>query len=131
MEPLIQFFEISARVVDIFGLVLLILGFVRGVVGWIGLEWRRLPWEERLTPLRKLRCVVGLHILFALELMIVADIIESFLAVAGYEFDGGEFFSSPAFFALIQLAMIVAIRTVIEHFLAKEIESVHESQEGS
>ena len=131
MEHLIRFFELAAQVVDVFGLILLILGFVRGVVGWLTLEWRRLPWDERPTPLRKLRCVVGLHILFALELMIVSDIIESFLAVAGYDPKDGNFFSSPAFYALVQLAMIVAIRTVIEHFLAKEIESVHEAQEGS
>ena len=131
MEYLIQFFEIAAAVVDVCGLALLILGFVRGVVGWLALEWRRLPWEERLTPLRKLRCMVGLHILFALELMIVSDIIGSFLAVAGYDAKDGNFFESPAFYALVQLAMVVAIRTVIERFLAKEIESVDEPRESS
>ena len=129
MEYLISFFEIAARVIDVFGLALIILGFVRGVVGWLALEWQRLSWEKRLMPLRRLRCVVGLHILFALELMIVSDIIESFLAVAGYESEDGNFFTSPAFYALVQLAMIVAIRTAIEHFLSKEIESLHESEE--
>jgi uncharacterized membrane protein len=126
LEYLISFFEIAARVVDVFGLALLVVCFVRGAVGWLRLEWQRLPWEERLMPLRKLRCVVGLHILFALELMIVSDIIESFLAVARYEADDGNFFSSTAFYSLVQLAMIVAIRTVIEHFLSKEIESIHD-----
>ena len=85
MDYLTSFFEIVARVVDVFGLGLLVLGFVRGALGWLAEEFRRLPWEERVLRLRKLRCVVGLHILYALELMIVSDIIDSFLAVVDYD----------------------------------------------
>lgn len=113
--------------VDVFGLGLLVLGFVRGALGWLAEEFRRLPWDERVLRLRKLRCVVGLHILYALELMIVSDIIDSFLAVVDYDTREGDFLSSPAFSALFQLAMIVVIRTMIDFFLSKEIESVHES----
>ncbi len=125
MEYLLQLFEGAATVVDIFGLLLLVVGFVRGAVGWVVHEIRRLPWSERLLALRKLRCVVGVHILYALELMIVSDIISSFVAVAEYEPGGENFFTSSAFYALIQLGMVVVIRTMIEYFLSKEIESVH------
>ena len=81
----------------------------------------REPWERRIVTIRKLRCVVGVHILYALELMIVSDIIESFIAVAAAEADGVGFFESDVFFALMKLGFIVLIRTVIDYFLGKEI----------
>lgn len=119
MKWILEGFDIAARGVDLFALCVLLAGFVRGASGWISLEWRRLPWAERFRPVARLRRVVSTHILFALELLIVSDLIESFLAIAGAE--GGEdpFFESEAFYALVQLAMIVAIRTLIERSLSK------------
>jgi uncharacterized membrane protein len=125
MEVIAQLFEVAASIVDVFGISLLILGFSRGAYGWVAQEIARLPWEKRLPILRKLRCIVGLHILFALELMIVSDIITSFIAAIGYQ-PGEYFFTSSVFYALIQLAMIVAIRTTIDFFLSKEMESIHD-----
>jgi uncharacterized membrane protein len=129
MDVIAQLFELAASIVDVAGISLLILGFTRGAYGWIAQEIARRSWEERLPILRKLRCVVGLHILFALELMIVSDIIASFIAAIGYE-PGTDFFSSSVFYALIQLAMIVAIRTTIDFFLSKEMESIHGANFG-
>jgi len=100
---------------------LLVLGFVRGALGWLRTELEREPWEQRLVSLRKLRCVVGVHILYALELMIVSDIIDSFVAVARHEGDHGDFFHGEVFYSLVQLGMVVVIRTVIDFFLSKEI----------
>jgi len=125
MEHIAKIFEFAAHIVDIFGLTLLVLGFARGAVGWVRLEVQRLSWPERLGSLRKLRCIVGIHIIYALELMIVSDIIESFLATMAFSAHGGSFFSSSAFYALAELAMIVAIRTAIEFFLARELEAMH------
>lgn len=87
-------FEFIARIVDVFGLSLLALGFLRGGLGWIRMEIQRGSWERRMPTIQKLRCVVGIHILYALELMIVSDIIESFLAVAAHS--GTEATSSRA-----------------------------------
>ena len=122
MTGLLAFLESSTLVVDSFGLTLLLLGFLRGAAGWIRLEWERQPWSERTLSLAQLRSVVGLHIIYALELMIVSDIIMSFIAVAQYQAGGENFFESAAFYALVQLSMIVAIRTVIDYFLARELE---------
>jgi uncharacterized membrane protein len=116
-----SFFELVAYAADIFGLTLLVLGFVRGALGWLRTELEREPWEQRLVSLRKLRCVVGVHILYALELMIVSDIIDSFVAVARHEGDHGDFFHGEVFYSLVQLGMVVVIRTVIDFFLSKEI----------
>lgn len=53
---------------------------------------------------------LGSYILFGLEVLIAADIIESIL--------------NPSVQDLIVLASIVVIRTVISYFLAKEIETL-------
>ncbi len=121
IEHITSFFELVAYAADIFGLTLLVLGFARGAVGWVRTEIEREPWERRLLSLRKLRCVVGVHILYALELMIVSDIIDSFVAVARHEGDHGDFFHGEVFYSLVQLGMVVVIRTVIDFFLSKEI----------
>lgn len=114
-------FAVIATVAEIFGLALLTVGFVRGAIGWLRIEAGRKPWEKRFGPLRNLRCIVGIHILYALELMIVSDIITSFLAVVEHEGDGGNFFQGGVFASLMQLGMVVAIRTVIDTFLGREI----------
>ena len=121
IEHITSFFELAAYAADLFGLTLLVLGFARGAVGWVRTEIEREPWERRLLSVRKLRCVVGVHILYALELMIVSDIIDSFVAVARHEGDHGDFFHGEVFYSLVQLGMIVLIRTVIDFFLSKEI----------
>ena len=126
IEHITSFFELVAYVADIFGLTLLVLGFARGAIGWVRTEIEREPWEQRLLSLRKLRCVVGVHILYALELMIVSDIIDSFVAVARHEGDHGDFFHGEVFYSLVQLGMVVVIRTVIDFFLSKEIGELHE-----
>ena len=106
---------------------MLVLGFARGAIGWVRTEIEREPWEQRLLSLRKLRCVVGVHILYALELMIVSDIIDSFVAVARHEGDHGDFFHGEVFYSLVQLGMVVVIRTVIDFFLSKEIGELNDS----
>jgi uncharacterized membrane protein len=120
-EHITSFFELVAYVADIFGLTLLTIGLARGAVGWLRMEVQRRPWEERLGSVRRLRCVVGIHILYALELMIVSDIIDSFVAVARAERLHDDFFHSGVFYSLVQLGMLVVIRTVIDYFLGKEI----------
>ena len=126
MEYFNEIFHVVAKAVDVAAMLLLTLAFLRGAAGWLIEEIRRKPWEVRVLHLRRLRCVVGLHILFALELMIVSDLIETVLILVKENPEGGSFFSSPAFFELTQLAVVVAIRTFIDYFLSKEIESLDE-----
>ncbi len=85
IESIVSVFESVAFAIDLFGLTLLVLGFVRGAFGWVRTEFGREPWELRVGSIRKLRCMVGVHILFALELMIVSDTIGTFVAVGGAE----------------------------------------------
>lgn len=123
MNFLIQFFEFSALAVEIVSLVILVIGFLRGALGWFSEELKQTPWNERFSRIRSLRCNVGIHILFALELMIISDLIHSFLAVVrsdSYE----NFFSSDVFLSLVQLGMVVVIRTLIDIVLSKEIDGI-------
>lgn len=127
LERIISFFEFAAYTVDIFALILLVLGFARGAVGWLRVEIAREPWERRFRVLRRLRCVIGIHILYSLELMIVADLIDSFVAVARAEDGYEDFFHSGVFYSLVQLGMIVMIRTLIDYFLGRELRELHEN----
>lgn len=127
MEWINSFFEVVVHVVDVTGLCLLVLGFARGTWGWVRLELAQQPWETRLIALRVVRCVIGIHILYALELMIVSDIIDSYLSVVDLELEEKGFFESQAYYGLIKLGLIVVIRTIIDYFLSKELEAVHES----
>ena len=121
MEYFIHFFHGAAKVVDIAAMTLLTLGFVRVAWGWLVQEFKRTPWDDRILHLRTLRCVVAHHILIALELMIVSDLIETVLIIVEHTPGKTSFFSSPVFFELAQLAVVVVIRTFIDFFLSKEI----------
>ena len=123
-ESIVSVLKWVELAIDWFGLTLLILGFARGALGWVRTELRREPWDLRVGSIRKLRCMVGVHILFALELMIVSDIIGTFLAVGGAGPGQADFFHSEVFYALVELAFIVMIRTVIDYFLGKEIDEL-------
>ena len=59
--------------------------------------------------------------------MIVSDISDSFVAVASSEPGGENFFHSDTFYALVQLGIIVLIRTVLDVFLSKELNELEET----
>jgi len=127
IENITSVFERIALVIDLFGLSVLVLGFTRGAFGWLRTEVRREPWEIRATSIGKLRCIVGLHILFALELMIVSDIIDTFVVVSQSQPGGEDFFHSGTFYTLVQLGLIVMIRTVLDFFLSQELNEFRDS----
>jgi uncharacterized membrane protein len=127
-EHITSFVELVAYAIDVFGVALLVVGAARGVAGWVRLEVDRQPWERRLRSVRTLRCVVGTHILYALELMIVSDIIDSFVAVSKHAGGYGNFFQGAIFYSLVQLGMVVVIRTAIDYFLGREINELREME---
>ncbi|GEM_PF-2653159 len=124
MMPLISLFDFIAVTVELFSMAVLSLAFLRGASGWILQEIRRDDWMKRSENIRKLRCIVGMHILYALELMIISDLIHSFLAVVKSHGSYENFFQSDVFYSLIQLGMIVSIRTVIDYVLSREIDEI-------
>ena len=107
--------EILARTpefIDLMGVLILIIGFIRGVIEFFKMEIGRFRGKEnQFRTMQILRCDVGLYILLALDFIITSDIITSMVHT---DMDD-----------LINLGAIVVLRTVIGYFLGKEIEEVH------
>ena len=104
VHPLLH---IAAAVIGLVGALVMLWGFVQAVWSFIGTELRGGHARERAA----LRTSLGYYILFGLELLIVADVIETITA--------------PDFKHVLVLGLIVVIRTVIGFGLNWEM--VHEA----
>ena len=105
--------ELIAVGVDAVGIAVILLGFVMAVVRTVPIliQTRAVNVVE---PLQTVRCDLGTYIVFALELMIVSDLLHSVI--------------SRSLDDLYFLAGIVVLRTVISYFLGKEIQEIHAAQ---
>jgi uncharacterized membrane protein len=104
------FFEWIAQAVDITGAFIMIWGFLMAVYGFIHALLRK-GEAERFRCLQKVRCNLGIKLVFALELMIISDLLQSIV--------------SRSMEDLLMVGALVVIRTVISFFLNKEIEEIH------
>lgn len=101
LEKLIDFIEMVSAVV-------LLVGFIKGIRGFMISEWNHLLKKTERINLLELRPIVGNYILLGLDFYIVSDILSTMLHHEWNE--------------LISLTVIGLLRTVIGYFLAKEIE---------
>ncbi len=102
----------APEIIDLMGVIILLIGFVRGVIEFFKMEIGRFKGKgNQFRTMQILRCDVGLYILLSLDFIITSDIINSMMHT---EIDD-----------LINLGAIVVLRTVIGYFLGKEIEEVH------
>jgi len=102
----------APEIIDLMGVIILLIGFVRGVIEFFKMEISRFKGKgNQFRTMQILRCDVGLYILLSLDFIITSDIINSMMHT---EIDD-----------LINLGAIVVLRTVIGYFLGKEIEEVH------
>ena len=116
MEELKKVIEFLPEIIDLFGVLILVIGFVRGLIAFLKMELSRYKGKKRhFRVMQILRCDVGLYILLALDFMITSDIINS---MVNADMDD-----------LIGLASIVVLRTIIGYFLGKEVEEIHKEQE--
>lgn len=69
---------------------------------------------DKASVLRTIKNELGAYVLFSLEILIAADIVESII--------------KPTFEDIGKLAALVVIRTVISYFLGKEIDQEIESR---
>ncbi len=93
--------------VDMIGVLIILLGFVLAVVRFVPVVFQEGALES-VWHIQKIRCTLGTYLVFALELMIVSDLLHTVV--------------SRSLEDLYFLAAIVAIRTVIAYFLNKEIQ---------
>ncbi len=102
LEMLILVLNTLSILVIVWGVLLAMIDFTKTII---------FPYSRNDTVYRNnvIKNQLGSYILFGLEILIAADIIESIL--------------NPTLDDMIMLASIVVIRTVISYFLTKEIES--------
>ncbi len=88
---------------------IIIWGVLLQFIDFIKSEFSSKSRKAAVEKVTILKNFLGTYILFALEILIGADIIESIL--------------DPSIDHILSLAAIVVIRTIISYFLNKEIES--------
>lgn len=113
---MVEIFEWLERIADLVGIAILAIGFLRGFLLFLQLEWDRLRGQKEASEIFALRNVLGSYIIIALDFLIVSDIVHSVV--------------SPELDELFNLGIIVVLRTAIGHFLGKELQELrHELKE--
>ena len=105
-----EILEWTAIAIDAVGIGVMLIGFVLAMARFLP-TIPKAASEESLRTIQMIRCQLGTYLVFALELMIVSDLVHSVL--------------SRALEDLYFLAALVAIRTVIAYFLNKELQELH------
>lgn len=98
--------EWAAAAIDLFAILLLVVGFVRFATGWLAAEVTR-DGVERVRGMNRERIELGRYILAGLEVFIVSDVIHTALSLR--------------FSDLLFLGLLVLIRSVTSFFLDREV----------
>ena len=109
---IVEGFEWIAAVIDILAIVVLVIGGVRFVIGFVAAETSFGNDMKRVRGINAERVELGRYILAGLELLIVSDIIHTALSLAMAD--------------LVFLGLLVVIRSLISFFLDRELELVKE-----
>jgi uncharacterized membrane protein len=104
LKIVFEWLEITA---DIVGISILVIGFIKGIYMFIRLELDRLTGKKDYEEIFSLRNILGTYIIISLDFLIVSDIIHSVI--------------SPVTSELLNLGIIVVLRTSIGFFLGKEL----------
>lgn len=103
-------------IVDLVGIGILIIGFVKGIFVFIKWELDNLRGGDIYDDIMALRSTLGWYIILSLDFLIISDILHSVI--------------KPEFNDLINLGIIVVLRTAIGFFLGRELmELRHAEQE--
>lgn len=117
MESMISFFEAVTLIINLFSILILCLGVLICAKNLILIFMEKNERHEKTVRLQQAKTELGSFVLLGLEILIVADIIETIIR--------------PTLEDIIRLAAIVAIRTVISFFLNKEILEAENASVGT
>ncbi|MEM1261769.1 MAG: DUF1622 domain-containing protein [Pseudomonadota bacterium] len=112
MESLHHTLEQVAVYIDLIGIAIVLYGFVRAAIAFVGHELSRLSKSFSLMGTQRIRLELGTYILIAIEFMIASDIIHTVL--------------SRELTDLAFVSALVVIRTAISFFLGKELAELRE-----
>jgi len=104
--------ELIASVIDLIGIGIVMLGFLRGVLAFLSKEVGRFRAGSRAHCMHDVRIDLGTYILLGIEFMIASDIINTVV--------------QRRLGDLAFVFALVVIRTMISFFLGKEIAEVRE-----
>jgi uncharacterized membrane protein len=100
-------FEWIEYIADIVGISILVLGFVKGIIVFFKMEFDNITGGDTFDDILALRSTLGGYIILSLDFLIISDIIHSVV--------------KPELWELLNLAIIVVLRTSIGFFLGREI----------
>lgn len=107
METITHFLEQASSLIDLFGIGIILYGFVLAAFGFVRAELSRLRSGDITDKLLHVRIKLGSYILTGIEFMIASDIIHTVL--------------SRELMDLAFVSALVVIRTAISFFLTREI----------
>lgn len=114
MSTLDYILEQIVQVIELISTAILLMGFAKAAIGFLKSEWKNLHTPDEANGLSNLRVQLGTYILLGLDFYIVSDIIHSMI--------------KPELNELINLALIVVLRTTIGFFLSKEIAEIKKDE---
>jgi uncharacterized membrane protein len=109
MEDIKSIFLVIAEVVDFIGVVILLFGFIKILFKYIRTEFKNIL-NTPIRLLQKIRCELGIYILLALDFLIASDIIQTITELSQEQ--------------LIELSVMILLRTAIGFFLGKEVDEI-------
>jgi uncharacterized membrane protein len=110
MNAIHEIVEWTAVVIDLTASFIMVVAFLMSVYGLVHGGFTADSAHGRIRNLQVVRCELGVKLVFALEMLIIADLLHTVI--------------SRSVDDLILVAGLVVIRTVIAYFLNKEIEEV-------
>jgi len=110
MHEIHMIVEWVALAIDLTASFIMVIAFAMSVFGLIRGGFGAGSAHGRIRNLQVVRCELGVKLVFALELLIIADLLHTVI--------------SRSIDDLILVGGLVVIRTVIAYFLNKEIEEV-------
>ena len=111
MKSITEICELLILAMSTVAVLVLICGVIKATVKFVKNE---ISHADKASVLRTIKNEQGAYVLFSLEILIAADIVESII--------------KPTFEDIGKLAALVVIRTVISYFLGKEIDQEIESR---
>lgn len=108
--PIIAMVKLGINVLSV---IILCIGVVFCIRDLLLILIAKIPKTEKISRLQYMKTELGSYVLLGLEVLIVADIIETII--------------NPTIDDIILLAAIITIRTVVSLFLNKEIKEIRES----
>ena len=102
--------EWLALAVDVVASVIMVWAFLVSVYGFLTASFGGGVPAERIRRLQVVRCGLGMKLVFALELLIISDLLQTVV--------------SRTMESLLFLAALVLIRTIVAYFLNREIQEI-------